>query len=130
MAETGQTSVKIVMSFSAWEFILMGLLLAAFGVLVWILCSKSGEVGKDLCKPTFFFGLMVLAAFLYAVVYKMFDSKTRMAEKAVDALVEFEKSKNRNTVLKNGTNGVVNVQIHGGASCKTDGVEVKTDVLL
>lgn len=130
MAETGQTSVKVAMSFGVWEFILMGMLLVAYGGLVWIMCSKSGNVDKELCKPPFFLGLMVLAVLLYAVLYKMYDSKMRIAEKAVDALVELEKTKSQNAALKNGTNGVLNVQIHGGVSCKTGAVEVKTDVLL
>lgn len=130
MAETGQTSVKVATSFGVWEFILMGMLLVAYGGLAWIMCSKSGNVVKELCKPPFFLGLMVLAVLLYAVLYKMYDSKMRVAEKAVDALVELEKTKSQNAALKNGTNGVLNVQIHGGVSCKTGAVEVKTDVLL
>lgn len=119
MAEDGQ-SVTVTTNFSGWEIVLIVVLSVALMVLVYVLCSTYSKGDEVLCKTPLLFGCLVVLTIWYAVVHKLIDSRTHLAEKAVDALVELEKLKYENSSPENHESQNYEVKVQGVLYCKSE----------
>lgn len=119
MAKDG-LSVTVTTNFWGLEIVLIVVLVVVLVVLAYVLCSTYSKSDEVLCKTPLLFGCLVVLTIWYAVVHKFIDSKTHLAEKAVDALVELEKLKYENSSPENRETQSFEVKIQDVLCCKSE----------